>query len=258
MNTTFDVIPAIDLRGGRVVRLVRGDFSCETVYHADPPALAAEMARAGVRRLHVVDLDGARAGAPVQRDVVRAMIAASGLDVQVGGGIRSMELAAGYLEGPRPAHCARWVILGTAALRNPELVREACARWPDRILVGIDARAGRVCVEGWLDVSEAAPLDVVRALGSAGIAGVIYTDISRDGTGQGPNVEATAELAMSSGVPVIASGGVATRDHLRALGAQAGAGIVGVVVGKAILSGAMPLAEALACSIPTSPSGRPR
>ncbi len=245
MSTGFQVIPAIDLRGGNVVRLVRGDFALETVFHEDPPALAEEMAQLGATRLHVVDLDGAKAGKPLQRKLVSEMIAASGLEVQVGGGIRKLETIAAYLEGEHPA---RWVILGTAALRNPALVKAACSRWPGRILVGIDARKGRVAVEGWLEVSEASPLDVVRALAGAGVAGVIYTDIARDGTGQGPNIEATAELARETGLEVIASGGVASIEHLQALASRASDGVVGVVVGKAILSGALPLRDALGVS----------
>lgn len=249
----FAVIPAIDLRGGRVVRLVRGDFAEETVYHPDPPALAAEMAAAGVRRLHVVDLDGARAGTPLQAAVVASMVAAApGVDVQVGGGIRTLDSAAAYLDGP---HAVRWVILGTAALRDPALVRRACARWPGRIVVGVDARDGQVAVEGWLQTSTATPLDVARALADAGIAALIYTDISRDGTGDGPNVESTAQLARDAGVPVIASGGVATTAHLRALAATRFDGVCGVVVGRAILSGALPLAQALGAAVAPGPSG---
>lgn len=242
---SFTVIPAIDLREGRVVRLVRGDFAAETVYHHDPAALAAEMARLGATRLHVVDLDGARDGRPVQQALVRDMVRASGLAIEVGGGVRDLATASAYLDGE---HAARWVIFGTAALRDPALVRDACARWPGRVLVGIDARGGRVAVSGWLEVSEASPLDVVSALGGVGVAGIIYTDIARDGTGEGPNIEATAALARDSGVPIIASGGVATLAHLEALRARSGDGIVGVVVGKAILSGELSLQDALGVS----------
>lgn len=244
----FQVIPAIDLRGGNVVRLVRGDFEQETVYHPDPAALAADMASRGATRLHVVDLDGAREGYPAQQALIRRMVQASGLELQVGGGIRSLETASAYLDGE---HAAQWVIFGTAALENPDLVRAACARWPGRIIVGIDARAGKVAVRGWLEEAEASPLQVVEVLAGAGVAAVVYTDIARDGTGAGPNVESTAALARASGVPIIASGGVATLEHLHGLAAVAADGVMGVVVGKAILSGALGLEDALSASLPS-------
>ncbi len=243
--SAFEVIPAIDLRGGNVVRLTRGDFAEETVYHPDPPQLAVEMAARGATRLHVVDLDGARAGRPMQQEIVLAMAARSGLDVEIGGGIRDLETIATYLDAAQPV---RWVILGTAALRDPPLVEAACARWPGRIIVGIDARKGYVAVEGWLDTSEATPLDVVSALAGAGVAAIIYTDIARDGMGTGPNVEATAALARDAGIPIIASGGVATIAHLEALRATAGDGVCGVVVGRAILSGSLKIESALSVS----------
>ena len=240
---SFVVIPAIDLRGGRVVRLLQGDYRRETVYDDDPPALAARMAAAGARRLHVVDLDGARDGEPSQRELVLAIAAAArGAAVDVGGGIRSLDTIASYLEA---AARVRYVVLGTVALREPPVVREACRRWPGRILVGIDARRGRVAVEGWLEQSSVSPLEAAQALAGAGVAGIIYTDIARDGMAAGPNVEATVALARALDVPVIASGGVATLDHLEALRAHRDDGVAGVVVGKAILSGAMPLADAL-------------
>jgi len=235
---SFQVIPAIDLIGGRVVRLTRGDFAAETVYHDDPPALAADFAARGATRLHVVDLDGARLGYPAQAELVQAMVQASGLDIEIGGGLRSLEAISAYLDGARPA---RWAILGTAALKAPDLVREACARWPDRIIVGIDARKGRVAVEGWLETSLATPTELATAFKGAGVAAIIYTDISRDGTGDGPNIDATTQLARAVGLPIIASGGVATVEHLAALRATYDDGVVGVVVGRAILSGELPL-----------------
>ncbi len=238
----FEVIPAIDLRGGNVVRLVRGDFDLETVFSDDPPALAVDFARRGATRLHVVDLDGAREGRPVQRDVIHRMARASGLTIQVGGGIRTLDTARSYLEA---GDAAQWVIFGTAALQNPDLVRAACRQWPGRVLVGIDARKGKVAVNGWLEESEASPLDVVLALRDAGVAGVIYTDIARDGTGHGPNVESTAALARAGGLPIIASGGVDSIAHLEQLAEVASDGVCGVVVGKAILSGKMPVEDAL-------------
>ena len=237
---SFQAIPAIDLIAGRVVRLVEGDFRRETIYHDDPPALAAMLAAAGATRLHLVDLDGARAGRPVQRALVQAMAGAAGVDVQVGGGIRTLADVAGYLDAT-PA--VRWVILGTVAHRDPELVRAACRRWPGRILAGIDVRGGRVAVEGWLETTTATADELGRVMADAGVAGVIYTDISRDGTGAGPNVPATAALCRALPIPVTASGGVATVAHLEAL---RDAGVPSAVVGRAILSGALPVADALA------------
>ncbi len=241
----FQVIPAIDLRGGNVVRLTRGDFAEETVYHADPPRLACEMAERGATRLHVVDLDGARGGSPVQQAIVLEMAAASGLEIEIGGGIRDLRTIGSYLEAPRPA---RWVILGTAALRQRPMVFEACERWPGRIIVGIDARRGQVAFEGWLSTSTATPRELAGAFADAGVAAIIYTDIARDGMGTGPNVEATAELARSASIPIIASGGVATIAHLEALRDTAGDGVAGVVVGRAILSGSLDLEAALSVS----------
>jgi phosphoribosylformimino-5-aminoimidazole carboxamide ribotide isomerase len=244
---SFTVIPAIDLIDEKVVRLTRGDFEQKTIYHHDPPALAQCMAEQGVTRLHLVDLDGARQGAAVQQSLIHAMVKAAGIDIQIGGGIRSLDCIASYLDAD---YAPRWVILGTIALKQPTLVKEACKRWPDRILVGIDAREGKVAVEGWLEESESSPLTVLTLLKDAGISGAIYTDIARDGTGAGPNIESTAQLASQSGVPIIASGGVATVAHLEALAKRRDSGINGVVVGRAILSGAMSLEDALGASCP--------
>jgi phosphoribosylformimino-5-aminoimidazole carboxamide ribotide isomerase len=238
---SFQVIPAIDLIGGEVVRLVRGDYDAKTVYHADPVALSVSFAQAGVQRLHVVDLEGAKAGSPVHDSLIQRMVAASGLAIEVGGGIRDMATAAQYLDGAG----VQWVILGTAAVRDPDFVRRACARWPDRILVGLDVRNGLVAVDGWLKESSSTAEAIVSAYAQAGVAGIIYTDIQRDGTGDGPNVEATAALAEHAGVPIIASGGVATLDHIVALRRESFRGIAGVVVGKAILSGDLSVKQAL-------------
>jgi phosphoribosylformimino-5-aminoimidazole carboxamide ribotide isomerase len=244
---SFTVIPAIDLLDEQVVRLTQGDYNQKSVYHDDPPTLAKEMAEQGVKRLHVVDLEGARQGRPVQQALVQAMVKAAGIDIQIGGGIRSLEAIASYLDTSFPP---RWIILGTVALKQPQLVREACTRWPGQILVGIDARDGKVAVEGWLEESQDSPLAVLRRLRDAGVSGAIYTDIARDGTGDGPNIESTARIAIESGVPIIASGGVATMAHLESLAEKRHCGISGVVVGRAILSGALPLEQALEASYP--------
>lgn len=237
---TFTLIPAIDLRGGNVVRLVEGDFDRETVFSEDPAQIGRNFLAAGAHRLHVVDLDGARSGQPQHLDVIRTL-ANLGLETQVGGGIRDLATIRAYLGGVG----ARWVILGTAALRNPQLVAEASAEFPGQIIVGIDARAGKVAVEGWLETSETTAKDLARRVADAGAAAIIYTDIFRDGTGKGPNVGATVALAEHAGVPVIASGGVDSLEHLRALSAHAPS-IAGAVVGRALYAGRIDLVEALA------------
>jgi phosphoribosylformimino-5-aminoimidazole carboxamide ribotide isomerase len=237
----FEVIPAIDLIGGRVVRLRQGDYDQKTVFDADPVALAADFAARGARRLHVVDLDGAKAGAPMQQALVVAMAEAARIPVQVGGGIRSVAHARAYLE-----RGVSWVILGTVALQQPDLVRQAAAQHPGRVLVGLDARDGRVAVSGWLEQSEVTALDIGRAFADAGVAGLIYTDIARDGMGTGADVAGTLALARGCGLPVFASGGVATAADITELARHAAGGLSGVVVGRAILSGALSLEAALA------------
>jgi phosphoribosylformimino-5-aminoimidazole carboxamide ribotide isomerase len=231
--------PAIDLKGGQCVRLRQGDMDRATVFNDDPAAQAAEFAASGARWMHVVDLDGAFAGAPVNGDAVAAIVGAVGIPVQVGGGIRRLETIEAWLE----RGVAR-VILGTVAVKDPDLVRTACARWPGRVALGIDARGGRVAVEGWAEVSELAARDLALRFEDAGAAAIIYTDIDRDGVMQGPNVEATAALADSVSTPVIASGGVSSLDDLRAL--SAAPGIAGAIIGRALYDGRIDLAAALA------------
>ncbi|WP_104987251.1 1-(5-phosphoribosyl)-5-[(5-phosphoribosylamino)methylideneamino]imidazole-4-carboxamide isomerase [Sorangium cellulosum] len=236
----MQLIPAIDLLGGQAVRLHQGRYDQVTVYDQDPAALAARLRRA-CDRLHVVDLEGARAGSPVQADVVRAVVAAFGVDggsVQVGGGIRSAAAAERYL-----ALGADRIVLGTAAVNEPALVRDLADRFPGRVVVAVDAKDGRVAVQGWEQVSSVTALDVARALAGAPIAALLYTDVSRDGTQVGPNLEATRELSASCGFPVLASGGVGSLAHLRAL-AQI-PGVAGVIVGRALYEGAFTLAEAI-------------
>ena len=231
--------PAIDLKGGQCVRLRQGDMDRATVFNDDPAAQAAAFAASGARWMHVVDLDGAFAGAPVNGDAVAAIVGAVGIPVQVGGGIRRLETIEAWLE----RGVAR-VILGTVAVKDPDLVRTACARWPGRVALGIDARGGRVAVEGWAEVSELAARDLASRFEDAGAAAIIYTDIDRDGVMQGPNVAATAALADSISTPVIASGGVSSLDDLRALAAAPG--IAGAIIGRALYDGRIDLAAALA------------
>jgi phosphoribosylformimino-5-aminoimidazole carboxamide ribotide isomerase len=223
----LEVIPAIDLLDGKAVRLRQGRYEDVTVYDDQPEVVAADWS-GRVKRLHVVDLEGAKAGEPVQRALVRKVVAAFGAGVQVGGGVRSMTAVNAYFELG-----VERVVLGTAAIRDPALVREAAAAYPGRIIVAVDARNGHVATAGWLDQSERRAVDVVRELAEHGLAAVLYTDIERDGTEVGPNVEATAALAREGGVPVIASGGVGKLEHLQAIAAS-GADVVGAIVGRAL------------------------
>ena len=234
----MEVIPAIDLLDGKAVRLMKGRYEEVTVYHDDPALLAAGWA-GHVKRLHVVDLEGARAGQAVQRELVTRLVQAFGSGVQVGGGVRSFDAVKGYFDLG-----VERVVLGTAALRQPELVEQAALAYPGRIIIAVDARDGRVATAGWLDQSERLATDLVRELSKHALAAALYTDIDRDGTEVGPNIEATARLGRESGVPVIASGGVGTLAHLSAL-AQAGSGIVGAIVGRALHEARFSLDEAV-------------
>jgi phosphoribosylformimino-5-aminoimidazole carboxamide ribotide isomerase len=233
--------PAIDLKAGQCVRLLRGEMSAATVFNDDPAAQARRFVAAGCRFLHVVDLDGAFAGKPMNRDAVAAIVAAAGVPVQLGGGIRDRATIEGWLG----AGVAR-VILGTLALSDPALVKAACRAYPGRIVLGIDARGGRVAVEGWAKASERQALDLALEFEDAGAAAIVYTDIERDGALAGVNVEATAALARKLTTGVIASGGVAGLDDLRRLKAHEAAGIAGVICGRALYDGRLDLAQALA------------
>ena len=233
--------PAIDLRGGQCVRLTEGDFAQETVYGDDPVAMAQRWVAAGARWLHVVDLDGARAGKPMQLEIVRAICAAVAVPVQVGGGLRDAEAVQQVLDAG-----VQRAIVGTMAARDPERCRAICAQWPGRIAAGIDARDGLVRVAGWLEGETMLATDLARRVADMGAAAIIFTDIARDGTQHGVNVEATAAVARAAvPVPVIASGGIGTIAHLRAVAALAGDGIDGVIVGRALYTGAVTIADAL-------------
>lgn len=233
--------PAIDLKGGQCVRLVQGDMSRATVFNADPAAQARDFAAAGCRWLHLVDLDGAFAGKPMNAAAVEAIVGAVDIPCQLGGGIRDRATIEAWLE----RGIAR-VILGTAALKNPGLVREACRAHPGRIVVGIDARGGRVATEGWAEVSEMTATELARRFEDAGVAAIVYTDIDRDGVLAGVNATATAALARAVSIPVIASGGVASLDDLKALLAVERDGVAGVISGRALYDGRLDLAAALA------------
>jgi phosphoribosylformimino-5-aminoimidazole carboxamide ribotide isomerase len=234
------ILPAIDLLGGHAVRLHQGRYSDVTVYSTDPPALAASF-RGKVPLLHVVDLEGARAGRVVQKELVLALIAAFGDGVQIGGGVRSIEAVESYIELG-----ARRVVLGTAAVRTPELIVEAASRWPGRIVVAVDAKDGFVALEGWEQASTRTAIEVVQSFAGAPVGAVLYTDVSRDGTQIGPNVAATRELAAATTIPVLASGGVGSLAHLRDLARLPN--VVGAIVGKALYERAFTLDEAIAAA----------
>ena len=234
----MELIPAIDLLSGKVVRLHQGRYDEVTIYGDDPASMAAAFEQAGAKRLHVVDLDGAKEGEPRNVDVIRAILAATDLKVQIGGGIRDADAAARWMDAG-----ATRVVLGTVAVKNPELAQELCRHWPGGIVVAIDARNGFVAVEGWLEQSEQRAEALAVDVDRWGAGAILFTNIERDGTRQGPDVEATAKLQSSVGVDVIASGGIGDLGHLRAL---SGAGVRSAVCGRALYSGAFTYEQAVA------------
>ena len=231
--------PAIDLKGGQCVRLLRGEMAAATVYNDDPAAQARAFRDAGCAWVHVVDLDGSFAGRPVNGDAVRAILGAVDVPVQLGGGIRDRAGIEAWLE----AGVAR-VVLGTAALRDPALVIAACRAHPGRIAVGIDARGGKVAVEGWAETAEVTTEQLALQFEDAGVAAIVFTDIDRDGALQGPNLAATGALARRLSTPVIASGGVSSLDDLKAIAGLAGDGVAGAIVGRALYDGRVDAAAA--------------
>lgn len=236
------VIPAIDLKNGQCVRLRQGDMADSTVFSDDPVAMAERWCAEGARRLHIVDLDGAFAGKPVNAGIIESISKAlPDLPIQIGGGIRSLETIDQYLKAG-----VRYAILGTMAARNPEFVREACAAFPGHIIVGIDARRGRVAVEGRASESEIEATELAMRFADVGVHAVVYTDIDRDGMMQGANVEATVALAKQAGLPIIASGGISELEDVRELMVHASAGICGAITGRAIYEGALDLGAAQA------------
>lgn len=235
----FLVIPAIDLRGGRCVRLFQGDYDRETVYGDDPVAMARRWEAEGARRLHVVDLDGAREGRPAQLEVVRRIVEALEIPVQLGGGLRDAAAVRAALDAG-----VERAIIGTAAV-DTEIARPLFEEFRERLAVGLDARAGRVAVRGWREDSGRDAIELARELAALGARRFIFTDIATDGTLAGPAVDATRALAQAVDVPVIASGGVGSIDDLRALAALAECGVEGVIVGKALYVGSVHLREAV-------------
>lgn len=234
------IIPAIDLKDGQCVRLRQGLMDDSTVFSDDPVAMARRWVDAGCRRLHLVDLNGAFAGEPVNGEVVTAIAAAyPELPIQIGGGVRTLETIEHYISAG-----VDYVIIGTRAVKEPAFVAEACAAFPGKVIVGLDAKDGLVATDGWAEVSEVRATDLARQFESDGVAAIVYTDIARDGMMQGVNVEATVAMAQASSIPVIASGGITNLDDIKALVAVADQGICGAITGRAIYEGTLDVAAA--------------
>ena len=234
------IIPAIDLKGGRCVRLIQGNMDEETVFSDSPIKVAKKWEGLGAKIIHVVDLDGAVSGEPRNRELVAEIAKSVSIPVQIGGGIRDFKTAQAYFRDG----IAR-VILGTVAYDNTNLVSELCKSYPGKIIVGIDARNGMVAIKGWVEVTEKRAIELAKKYESLGVSGIIYTDISKDGMMTGPNIEAIKEFASSVNIPVTASGGVSNLDDLRKIAEIAHYGIEGVIVGKALYTGAIDLMEAI-------------
>lgn len=236
----MEIIPAIDLLAGRCVRLYQGDYAQSEVFNDDPVAVARQWVEQGATRLHLVDLDGAKAGRPENWQAIAAIAAAVEVPVEVGGGLRDRDRVSQLFDLG-----IRYAILGTAAVENPDLVAELGAEFPGQIIVGIDARNGKVATRGWLETSEVEAVELARQMSQRGAAAIIYTDIQRDGTLQGPNLEALREVAQAVEIPVIASGGVSAVTDLLSLLALEPRGVSGVIIGKALYTGDIQLKEAL-------------
>lgn len=240
------IIPAIDLKDGQCVRLRQGRMEDVTVFSDDPVQMAGKWVSKGARRLHIVDLNGAFAGTPVNGEIVKAIARAyPSLPIQIGGGIRDLDSVQFYIDAG-----VSYVIIGTQAVKQPEFVKAACAAFPGKVIVGLDAVDGRVATEGWADVSELTAVELARQFSDYSVEAIVYTDISRDGMMKGVNIEATVELAEKSSIPIIASGGIAKLGDIVDLKAVSktvtGAGILGAITGRAIYEGKLDLAEAQA------------
>jgi phosphoribosylformimino-5-aminoimidazole carboxamide ribotide isomerase len=236
----MQIIPAIDLKGGNCVRLQQGEMDRETRFSENPAEVAQHWEALGASMLHIVDLDGAVGGKPHNEDTINQIFKAVTIPLQLGGGIRSINTIERYL-----TLGLKRVVLGTVAQKNPELVEEACRKFPNQIVVGIDARDGRVAVEGWTETTANRALDLVKDLEEKGVAAIVYTDIRRDGMMGGPNVESTREMAEATRIPLIASGGVTTLDNIRELLTIEASGVEGVIIGRALYEKTIDLREAL-------------
>lgn len=234
------IIPAIDLKDGKCVRLRQGRMDESTIFSDNPVEVAARWVDAGCRRLHLVDLNGAFAGEPVNGEIVRAIAKAyPDLPIQIGGGIRSAATIEAYLDAG-----VSYVIIGTKAVKEPEFVTQMCKAFPGHIIVGLDAQDGLVAIDGWAEITDVRAVDLAQRFRNDGVSSIVYTDISRDGMMQGVNIESTVELAVKAGIPVIASGGVTNIDDIRRLAEVADQGILGAITGRAIYEGTLDVAEA--------------
>lgn len=235
--------PAIDLRGGKCVRLQQGDYGRETIFGDDPALMARKWVDQGADRLHLVDLDGARDGTVANRSAVEAIVAAVDVPCQLGGGIRDESTIVALLELG-----LSWLVVGTKALKQPEWFRQMCRQFPGKLAVGIDARDGRVATDGWLETSNTAATELAQAMANEPLAAVIYTDIAKDGMLAGPNLQAMAEMNKAVELPVIASGGITSADDVRNLARQ---GLAGCIIGRALYEGKLSLADGLAAAATT-------
>jgi phosphoribosylformimino-5-aminoimidazole carboxamide ribotide isomerase len=235
------IIPAVDIRGGKCVRLHQGDYGKETVYGEDPAAMAQRWIDQGAQFLHLVDLDGARDGSPRNKNVIRAIAQKTSIPLEVGGGIRNLQTVDEYLSGG-----IQRVILGTAAYRDPEFLAKACQRWPGRVAVDIAAKNGKAAISGWTQETEVWAADLARQCEQIGASLIVYTDVLRDGTQKGINLAATRALAQALTIPVIASGGVSTVQDILALKPLEKDGVTGVIIGRALYAGSLLLREAIA------------
>ena len=233
------LIPAIDIKDGKCVRLRQGDMNQSTVFSDDPVAMAARWVEEGARRIHIVDLDGAVQGEPVNADLIHEIVENHPeVPVQVGGGIRNEDTVDIYIQAG-----VRYVIIGTQAINEPHLISDLCAEFPTHVIVGLDARDGKIATEGWSKLSKHDAIDMAQHFDNDGVEAIIYTDIARDGMMQGVNIEATVALAESVNIPVIASGGIKNIENVRKLAEASGSGIVGAITGRAIYEGDMDFAE---------------
>ena len=235
------IIPAIDIQGGKCVRLTQGRLGTTTVYSDNPLEMGRHWANLGAERLHVVDLDGALTGTPQNLTLIRDLILSVGIPVQVGGGIRSIDIINLYLESG-----AYSVILGSKVVSDSHFLQETCSTFPGKVMVSIDAKGGRVAVEGWTQTTEHSAVQLAQQMAGLGVQALIYTDIERDGMLTGPNITAIAALARTVKIPIIASGGVSQLSDIKALLSLEAAGVIGVIIGKALYTGALNLSEALA------------
>jgi phosphoribosylformimino-5-aminoimidazole carboxamide ribotide isomerase len=234
------VIPAVDLKEGRCVRLSQGRMDQESVYSENPVQMARHWESKGAERIHVVDLNGAVTGRPFHRSLIEEITKSIHIPIEVGGGIRHLETIENYLSSG-----VRWVILGTAAFRNRQLIEEACQRFPGRVILGIDARGGKVAIQGWNEIIPLEAIEVARQFEGMGLSAIIFTDVERDGMGTGLNWEDTRALARATSIPVIASGGVSRIEEIENLIALEPDGVIGVIVGRALYTGQLDLEEAI-------------